>query len=199
MRAIWVLVVIAAIAVAFAVGHVLGGGGLAPLCRPDESCLREWLSATSGWAAVLAAIATILYLHAQVRDADRHQRTGFAIQLRKQRILAARTARVAYIVLDEIDKQEKSQGELGMPTWDRETVEGMVHQLRDVTISAFESEIAHPMSVGGWAMAMIVEKGYSGIEPAVRTAPGITRTYFENLRDQAEAFLAEVKEITQPR
>ncbi|MBX5160381.1 hypothetical protein HJB89_25180 [Rhizobium sp. NZLR8] len=44
--------------------------GFAPtrslFCREDEICLREWLSATSGWAAALAAFVTLFVLRRQV-------------------------------------------------------------------------------------------------------------------------------------
>jgi len=35
-------------------------------CREDEICLREWLTATSGWAAALAAFVTLFALRRQV-------------------------------------------------------------------------------------------------------------------------------------
>ncbi|MDC9832576.1 hypothetical protein [Rhizobium binxianense] len=35
-------------------------------CREDEICLREWLSATSGWAAALAAFVTLFALRRQI-------------------------------------------------------------------------------------------------------------------------------------
>lgn len=196
MRVFWFLAAIVGGAASFAVGVFAGGNSLSTICSSGESCVREWIAATSGWAAVFAAVPTILYLSKQVRDADRHQRTGFAIQLRRHRILAARTARIAYVVLDEMDKQEVAHAETDMRHWDKEMMDGLLHHLRDVTISAFETEIAHPISVGGWGLAMIVERGYAGIEPAVQSAPNTARTYFENLRDQAEAYLSEVAEIT---
>lgn len=46
----------------------------------DEHCLREWVSALSGWAALFAA-ASVLYLAKQVRDADKFQRASTRISL----------------------------------------------------------------------------------------------------------------------
>ncbi|WP_320202051.1 hypothetical protein RMR16_023835 (plasmid) [Agrobacterium sp. rho-13.3] len=117
------------------------------LCVPNEACIREWIAATSGWAAVIAAFLTIFYLSKQISDADRHQRTAFAINLRQQRILAIRTAQIAGIVLGEISKQEKEHADADIRSWDRETAEGIIHHLRDTTISTFQSEIAHPNSL----------------------------------------------------
>ncbi|QFY62804.1 hypothetical protein FZ934_20840 (plasmid) [Rhizobium grahamii] len=196
MRTLWIIAALLCVAAAIAVAFFAGADTLTLLCNPSESCAREWIAATSGWAAVLAAVPTILYLSRQVRDADLHQRTGFAIQLRKHRILAARTARIAYVVLGEMDKEEKTHAETDMRYWDKEMINGLLHHLRDGTISAFESEIAHPISIGGWGLAMIIERGYAGIEPALQSAPQTARAYFENLRDQAEAYLSEVAEIT---
>lgn len=196
MRLFWKISVVAAIVAACGAGLLFGTDGVPRMCDQSESCVREWISATSGWAAVMAAIPTIYYLSKQVRDADQHQRIGFAIQLRRQRILATRTLRIASVALEQLAKQEAEQADADMTSWDRETVEGVIHHLRDGTISAFESEIAHPISVGGWGMALIVERGFSGIEPAVQTAPEIARQYFENLRDQAESYLSEITEIT---
>ncbi|TCU25302.1 hypothetical protein [Rhizobium laguerreae] len=36
-------------------------------CKKDEMCLREWLSALSGWAAAIAAVVTLLTLRQQIR------------------------------------------------------------------------------------------------------------------------------------
>lgn len=196
MRASLIIFVLAVSGATFVATLLIIGRGPVPLCSPHEACVREWIAATSGWAAALVALPTILYLSKQVRDADRHQRTGFAIQLRKQRILAARTARIANVALDEMTKQEEAQAGQDLRSWDRETVEGIIHHLRDGTISAFESEIAHPASIGGWGMALIVERGYSGIEPALQSAPEIARRYFENIREQAQEFLKEVADIS---
>jgi hypothetical protein len=158
--------------------------------------MREWVAATSGWVAVFVAIPTIFYLSKQIQDAERHQRTGFAIQLRKQRILATRTMVIAQVALDQIDKQEKEHADRDMRSWDAETVHSMIAHLRDTTISAFESEIAHPISFGGWGTALVVERAYAGGEPALHSAPGLVRTYFKRLQEQAEQYLSEVTEIT---
>ena len=35
-------------------------------CKADEACLREWMSATSGWAAAVAAFVTLFALRRQI-------------------------------------------------------------------------------------------------------------------------------------
>lgn len=165
-------------------------------CNPDEACVREWLGATSGWAAVIAAFLTIFYLSKQISDTDRHQRTAFTISLRQQRILAVRTAQIAGIALLEIEKQERDHENADIRSWDRETVEGLIHHLRDTTISSFQSEIAHPNSLNAWATSVILERAYAGLEPSVQTAPEFTRSFFENLARQADDFLNEIEAVT---
>lgn len=50
--------------------------GREPFCSAgtDEHCLREWISALGGWAAVAAAVPTVLFLSKQVSDAERFAR-----------------------------------------------------------------------------------------------------------------------------
>jgi hypothetical protein len=56
------------------------------LCAPAEiHCFRDWMSASGGWAALAAAIPTVLFLSRQVRDANRHHRHNMALALRRTR------------------------------------------------------------------------------------------------------------------
>lgn len=166
------------------------------LCNPDEACVREWLGATSGWAAVIAAFLTIFYLSKQISDTDRHQKTAFMISLRQQRILASRTAQIAGIALLEIEKQEREYASADIRSWDRETIEGLIHHLRDTTISSFQGEIAHPHSLNAWATSVAIERAYAGVVPAVQTAPELTRKFFNDLARQANDFLNDIEMIT---
>lgn len=199
MRVAWAICVFVLCVIAFGAGFFFGSDDPVALCKPDEPCLREWLAATSGWVAVFVAIPTIFYLSKQIRDTERHQRTDFAIQLRKQRILATRTMVIAQVALDEIDKQQKEHADRDMRFWDRETVLGIIDHLRDGTIKAFESEIAFPVGIGAWGTSLAVERGFAGIQPALNSAPDITKRYFENLKHQAGEYLSEVTEITRQR
>ncbi|RWX10375.1 hypothetical protein EHI42_25810 [Rhizobium hidalgonense] len=40
-------------------------------CNADEACLREWMSATSGWAAAVAAFVTLFALRRQIAAQER--------------------------------------------------------------------------------------------------------------------------------
>lgn len=173
--------------------------GAAPLCQPGEACVREWISATSGWAAVMAAVPTILYLSKQVRDADRHQKTSFAIQVRRHEILATRTREIAYTAIMMIDLylRRVPKGESpDIRSFDRETVDGIIHHLRDTTISTFEGEVAHPLAMTAWGTSLVVERGFQGDEQAAFAAPTLARSFFENIANQAEGYLSDVKAIT---
>lgn len=57
--------------------------GREPFCAsgPDEHCLREWMSALGGWAAVGAAIPTVFFLSRQIASADRHHKEAMGLQL----------------------------------------------------------------------------------------------------------------------
>lgn len=61
--------------------------------QPEEHCVREWVSALSGWAAVAVAVPTIAFLSKQVRDADRFHRQTIAITLERNLTLAKRMRR----------------------------------------------------------------------------------------------------------
>ncbi|MGO7019250.1 hypothetical protein [Rhizobium leguminosarum] len=67
--------------------------GREPFCGPDsEHCLREWVSALGGWAAVGAAIPTVWFLSRQVRDAEKQHRTTVSIQTRPTYMLAKKAS-----------------------------------------------------------------------------------------------------------
>jgi len=192
-----VLLLITAVVAAVGAGVLLLGVGR--LCRPDEVCIREWLSATSGWAAAIVALPTILYLSRQVRDADRHQKTSFALQVRRHEILATRTRDIACLAIALLDPYLRNIPEGRAPDIrdvDKETVEGIVHHLRDTTISTFEGEIANPMVMTAYATSVIIEKGYNGDDHAAFAAPDLAKSFFENIAKQAESYLSGMKAIT---
>ncbi|MDR6667090.1 hypothetical protein [Rhizobium sp. 1399] len=64
-----------------------------PWAQPEEHCVREWISALGGWAAVAVAIPTIGFLAKQLRDADRFHRQTVAMTLERNLTLAKRMTR----------------------------------------------------------------------------------------------------------
>jgi hypothetical protein len=51
------------------------------LCKAGDDCIREWVSALSGWAAVVAAYATIRTMNAQRAEADKYQRENTELEI----------------------------------------------------------------------------------------------------------------------
>lgn len=186
-----------------AFGFLIGIGvqqGAFLVCTESDACVREWISATSGWAAVCAAVPTILYLSKQIRDADRHQRTNFAIQLRRHRLLAMGVAQLAYVFLSQIELalSKVIEGEApDIRDWNKELIQEMIRHLRGTNLQSFEDEIAFPVSIGAYGMLLIVERGYAGDDVTSFAAPDIVKEYFENVARQAEEFLAETRKITE--
>lgn len=50
-------------------------------CKADEACVREWISALSGWVAALAAYVTIRTMNGQRAEANRHQRENVELEI----------------------------------------------------------------------------------------------------------------------
>ncbi len=124
-------------------------------CGSDsEHCLREWVSALGGWAAVAAAVPTVLYLSHQVRDAQRHHDQSIAIQLRRTRALAHRTRRAASTLAENsifwmhVSKEEilreapHAIPHLGM------NIAYMNSVLQNKSFELFEEEVAAPEVLG---------------------------------------------------
>lgn len=58
-------------------------------CGTDETdCFRQWLSALGGWAALAAAVPSVLYLAKQIAATDQHHKRSVALQLSRNRNLA---------------------------------------------------------------------------------------------------------------
>lgn len=170
--------------------------GRETVCGPSsEQCVREWVAALGGWAAVAAAIPTVLFLQKQISDADRHKRAEFSIQLRRQRILAESVRQKAYeslLLLDMISKDKPS-----VMSWDNQITYRLVAKLReDENIKAFEREIAHPKIMSAKVTGDFLYRSMSGEAGDGDVAPEVVRDFFNNLAKQAEDFLAEVKKKT---
>ncbi|PWE52789.1 hypothetical protein DEM27_28725 [Metarhizobium album] len=60
-----------------------------------ETRLREWVSALGGWAAVAAAIPTVIFLAKENTDAGRRHRDLMKLSLRRERALAKRALALA--------------------------------------------------------------------------------------------------------
>lgn len=183
-----------------AVGFLRLIWGREAFCGEDtEHCFREWVSALGGWAAVAAAVPTIFYLSRQVKDAEKHQRTNFAIQLRRQRILAQYIQTVgneALVFLKLYLNNEQSPTSNDIRKWDPHTVKAIIEMLRSDAVRSFETEIAFPNIMSGRTTAGVVERGRDGDEPHYYAAPEAVAIYWENIVAQADAFIEEVNMAT---
>lgn len=141
----WGWLVPLVVAVVFFLRIILGRQAF---CGPaEENCLREWISALGGWAAVVAAIPTILFLSRQVRDAQNQHRDNALINLWSRRVLAEAVVAGApgYIAtlqkrLDEWRDKPDPLDPLEI-TWQASTMEAV---LRDAPLRRAELEIAVP-------------------------------------------------------
>lgn len=61
------------------------------MCTIGESCLREWVSALSGWIAAAAAFFTLNTIRSQISQADQHHQDLLEIQHRDLVLLAKST------------------------------------------------------------------------------------------------------------
>ncbi|WFS67096.1 hypothetical protein CFBP4996_07380 [Agrobacterium leguminum] len=86
--------------------------GRAAFCGAEtEHCLREWLSAVGGWAAVGAAVPSILYLAKQVKDAENQYKISKSMEVRRLRALANHiidhSTKVEKLTKDHIEKTKQ--------------------------------------------------------------------------------------------
>ncbi len=92
--------------------------GREPFCAgaQDEHCLREWISALGSWAAVPAAVITVVFLSKQIQDAAKHHRQTVAVQLdQKYEMVKAMQVVLGWALRDVqawIDSVKSPEGQL---------------------------------------------------------------------------------------
>ncbi|MGQ2918188.1 MULTISPECIES: hypothetical protein [Rhizobium] len=125
--------------------------GREPFCGPEsEHCLREWLSAVGGWAAVGAAVPSILYLARQVMDADTQYKISKALEVRRLRALAhhiiKHSEEVERVSREYIVKFEKLKTGKGVYKYTTAVMEiGVIHKfIQSSHFITFENEIFVP-------------------------------------------------------
>lgn len=107
-----------AFGVAFAAIVYLGSAGAdAVWCAVDDkgACLREWISALGGWAAVVAAVPTIYYLSRQVTTAATHARVSFAVTNRANLSVASAARQTAIEVRYQVRLVRQTLKSFEMP------------------------------------------------------------------------------------
>ena len=119
------------------------------LCRPDELCLREWVSALSGLVGAIIAFSSLAYVAKQIEQASRHHRDAMRVQLQRTRAVANRAKKAA--------QSFRTLGSHFVETWKPSGAKGYQHRggawefteqvrrlsdtLSDPVFEAFEREI----------------------------------------------------------
>ncbi|MGM4980905.1 hypothetical protein [Rhizobium sp. 11_C7_N12_5] len=182
-------------------------------------CLRDWLEALGGWAALLVGGPSLYILWRQVRDADRNQRIDFGIRLGRSRSLARR--------IIDLANQLGSVAATCERVWDNrqalhlsymepmrgycQDLEYLRDLLRQADFQRFEDEAEILSDIGFYGLIEIVERdlkevaGRRDVEATpdeYRTmcsrmlhACGLVRKYAEACTSAATRQLAKIKEI----
>lgn len=77
--------------------------GRGPFCGPDEHCLREWISALSGWIAAFAAFLTLMYLRDESRRTQENHRQLLTIEVQPKIALSQSVSLLAGAALRSVE------------------------------------------------------------------------------------------------
>ncbi|KOF17869.1 hypothetical protein AC244_16010 [Ensifer adhaerens] len=80
--------------------------------NPEEHCFREWVSATSGWFAGVAAFISIALLARQVKDAQMQYQSAEMQRLEAQANIARQIINAVAAVRITIDARRRELGKL---------------------------------------------------------------------------------------
>lgn len=137
-----------------AVGFLRVVWGREAFCGPEtEHCLREWVSALGGWAAVAAAVPTIYYLAKQISDArDHHRYSTWAARRPLLALGAAAIARTEAIsgLFRSYEERISELREKKAQPWEvfdllEFNYRHLISSLEGDLFSRFENEIGPPM------------------------------------------------------
>lgn len=113
------------------------------LCRPEELCLREWISALSGLVGIVIAFSSLAYVAKQIEQASRHHRDAMRVQLQRTRAVARRARVSAQTVRNlgsSLLEARMTSNRLG--TWGFSgQISTLSEALSDPAFRAFEQEI----------------------------------------------------------
>jgi len=126
----WIIAALALVIVV--IGAVYGRPAF---CATDEEhCLREWISSLSGWATVLVAVPTIIFLQRQISDANRHQRENIEISLMPKFALVIRVRHLVGFeqtsLILELRRYAKRGDNIGRYPMDRQGLGEICRQIK---------------------------------------------------------------------
>ena len=188
------------------------------LCKADDPCIREWVSALSGWVAVAAAIPTIFYLDKQVRIANKANSNNAKIALRKTLSITRRAYNQAMMAESTLDilkaQREKILANGNGLDQKRQLILSMLGTIHrtfiDQVFDRFEEEVdvpfhgvAHVRNVLVQHMADIESRTgiktvqeFNIVMNSYSYAFEISDVYARSCKAVAEAFLQEAKLLT---
>ncbi|HEV7308708.1 hypothetical protein [Ensifer sp.] len=75
---------------------------------PNEHCGREWVAASSGWLAVLAAFVSVIYLARQIDEANAQHREVLRTEAQAKIALCKRMPRLIGMIEGRLDAMAKN-------------------------------------------------------------------------------------------
>jgi hypothetical protein len=122
-------------------------------CKPEElDCFRQWVTALGGWAALIVAVPTLLYLAKQIKAADKHHRITTSLDLYRKRALASHIARASTAGLLSIGIEEsKTPIELR----DMRTIETNLDHYERVLFQGSFDEFEKEVQVSNWSINIL--------------------------------------------
>ncbi|GAK73076.1 hypothetical protein RRU01S_31_00100 [Agrobacterium rubi TR3 = NBRC 13261] len=119
----------------------------------DEHCLREWVSALGSWAAVPAAVITVVFLSKQIAQTQNQHQERLEIDLRPSVEIAKKAKEVAKLLIPKVNDIKKLWN---VPYEDRIYPDfGQTHEFHMLFLDAnlendifdrFEKEVTHVSS-----------------------------------------------------
>ncbi|MBW6420121.1 hypothetical protein KX729_01555 [Rhizobium sp. XQZ8] len=104
----WIVAVIVGLLATTALVAFMFANKIACTGAADEQCTREWISATGSWAAVPAAVLTIVFISRQISRADKHHRENVRLQVDLKYEIAEAVAVQCYYCNEHIQLVESA-------------------------------------------------------------------------------------------
>jgi hypothetical protein len=199
---------IAAAAIVLVVSVLMLGRG-AFCSENDQNCVREWLSALGGWAAVVVTVPTVLFAAKQFQDADSAGKQLARQTITRRNSLARRVNQNARVMLARVKSDEKrlrSPSFLpggGVPPAEARLIAIALREILDENMFAqFEQEIGGSKNsnislIRGFTDHFIQSAeqpfgmNYQKLEIELIQLLGKTEVYAREMEKIASAFLSE--------
>ena len=182
-----------------------------------EIRLREWVSALGGWAAVAAAIPTVIFLAKENADAGKRHRDLMKLSLRRERAMAKRALALATKERQRADLiHNGSRIRAGDPDDTKVDklvflvqLEALQNAVSDRSFEWVETEIEAPVKITASAIAKSLDdrlREYKAMDfdnrpidywPSVINSSAQVRTYLEWVIDAITAYEKEADQMVE--